>query len=637
MNKIRLTLAASLSGALLLTPIESAFPHESDQYTLPIGRDFADLGPYFSRIVYGAVVGAATETNAAIRDAIESNQPEQRIAELQSADFIGGELWQQLFAALPTNELLDIGLVSDKVRAQYPGLVTMYRPSQMIYDDPLLLLDITKPVRAFFRAGTVNADGKLVGTDKIIHFINIGRIYHSKYESRRARGLPDKHATASAIASTARNPFLSEDGVLGMFTTGIHSNGDLAADYAGFKFYRNLTEAVRIGKKMMPPMLVQEGPYWRVQVEPDSDFFTSFITPHWNEALNPNKYIQYVGNRVRVMLRDRCTDAIDWYRDKRGQTRGQAQFEAIEWELATFYGEEYGYSSNGTKRISIATTCFSTDAGAAQPEAEQQAKSVAPDRTPPSKATQVEISSALSPRGTDTFGRSALWWAAKDGRAEAVELLVVQGEEINAPDYDGETPLHAAARSGHAAVVRALLARGANADRDALYGVTPLMLAARGGHADTAAALLRAGANPNAQDLFGRTPLHAAALKSNRQLAELLLDHGADPMAIDAAGNTPLHLAARAGKETIVAVLLNRGAEPRTRNALGATPSDEADRQGRTHLAQLLETDSAARSAAAREDSQGAWIPNLGSRSEHSAAIGEADSAEANSASDSAK
>ena len=87
-----------------------------------------------------------------------------------------------------------------------------------------------------------------------------------------------------------------------MLTTGIRSNADLAANYAGFKFYRNLTEEVRIGDRVMPPMLVRQGPYWRLndQVQPDSDFFTAFITPHWNEALNPNVYAIVTDARVRA-------------------------------------------------------------------------------------------------------------------------------------------------------------------------------------------------------------------------------------------------------------------------------------------------------------------------------------------------
>ena len=64
----------------------------------------------------------------------------------------------------------------------------MHRPTVSIYDDPLLVIDLTKAVRTFFRAGTINAGGTLFGTDKLIHFINVGKIYHAKYQSRVEQG-----------------------------------------------------------------------------------------------------------------------------------------------------------------------------------------------------------------------------------------------------------------------------------------------------------------------------------------------------------------------------------------------------------------------------------------------------------------
>ena len=62
----------------------------------------------------------------------------------------------------------------------------------------------------------------------------------------RKRGVDESTAVAQAVPlSTGNNLLLSENWLLGRFTTGIRSNADLAANYAGFKFYRNLTEPVR--------------------------------------------------------------------------------------------------------------------------------------------------------------------------------------------------------------------------------------------------------------------------------------------------------------------------------------------------------------------------------------------------------
>lgn len=557
----RLIAACLATAALAGAPAHS---HESEQYTLPIGRDFADLGPYFTKIAYEAVVAAANETNAAIRDAVERGATESSLATLQSADTIAGKVWGQLFTAIPTNELLDATLVTASVQASYPGLVTMYRPAVSIYDDPLLVIDLTKAVRTFFRAGTVNANGTEFGTDKIIHFINVGRIYHTKYVTRIQRGLPPDEASKSAIASTSRNPLLSEDGVLGMLTTGIHSNGDLAADYAGLLFYRNLTETVQIGPRVLPPMLKRDGPYWRVQIEPDSDFFVAFITPHWNEALNPNRFAGYTKGRLRSLVADRCPDALDHYRDEHGQPRGQTQFEAIERELSTYYGFDYGHERNAERPVSMAAVCFN------------------------GKADSAPAAVAVVPKGgPDAFGRTDLWWAARNGNEAQVRQLA-SATEVDLADLDGETPLHAAVRAGSTSVVQLLLARGATPDPAALYDLTPLLLASSRGKSDVATLLLAAGANPNRRDLFGSTPLHATARRGDSFLTLRLLEGGADPRLVDDSGNSALHLAARTGNESVVAMLVARGADPKARNGNGATPRDEALRRGHASAAERL-------------------------------------------------
>lgn len=580
----RWMLAAVLAcGSLACTA--PALAHESEQYTLPAGRDFADLGPYFTRIVYDAVVGAAAETNAAIEQAVRAASSPSKLGELQSADYIAGKVWEHFFIAIPTNELLDATLITEPVQSRYPGLVTMYRPTVSIYDDPLLVIDLTKAVRTFFRSGTVSAGGAVFGTDKIIHFINIGRIYHGKYETRIQRGLPEKEAIKSAIASTSRNPLTSEYGVLGMWTTGIVSNGDLAADYAGLMFYRNLTETVHIGPRTLPPMLVRDGPYWRVQIEPDSDFFVAFITPHWNEVLNPGKYARYTSGRLRALIRERCEDALPWYRDPRGQPRGRAQFEAIERELATYFGADYGHESNPASPVTIADSCFPKGPDVvAKGDAANAADRSA---TLPAVTPRRDSDPAARAAAHDALDRTPLWWAAREGDVAQVRALATRAE-VDMADFDGETPLHAAARVGSVAVVSELLDRGADPNRAALYGVTPLMQAAANGRIEVVTVLLQAGADPNARDLFGKTALHDAALRGNSRLTNYLLERGADLRIADDAGNTALHLAARRGNDKVVAMLLARGADANARNDFGATPRDEAQRRGHERSAQQL-------------------------------------------------
>ncbi len=67
--------------------------------------------------------------------------------------------------------------------------------------------------------------------------------------------------------------------------------------------------------------------------------------------------------------------------------------------------------------------------------------------------------------------------AARANRAEAVELLIRRGADVNAVDRDRSTPLHAAAFLGHEKVVHALVQNGADVNAANTRGETPLGVA----------------------------------------------------------------------------------------------------------------------------------------------------------------
>ncbi|MBC8870054.1 MAG: ankyrin repeat domain-containing protein [Planctomycetes bacterium] len=58
--------------------------------------------------------------------------------------------------------------------------------------------------------------------------------------------------------------------------------------------------------------------------------------------------------------------------------------------------------------------------------------------------------------GTDSFGETALHWAAKDKSAEIVRLLVKAGANVNAQDEDGDTPLQNAEKNACFAIAEIL-------------------------------------------------------------------------------------------------------------------------------------------------------------------------------------
>lgn len=65
---------------------------------------------------------------------------------------------------------------------------------------------------------------------------------------------------------------------------------------------------------------------------------------------------------------------------------------------------------------------------------------------------------------TDSYGQTALHWAAKGQSVEIVQLLLDAGADPHARDEDGDTPLTNARRNA-SAVIGATLARGTQASK----------------------------------------------------------------------------------------------------------------------------------------------------------------------------
>ena len=109
---------------------------------------------------------------------------------------------------------------------------------------------------------------------------------------------------------------------------------------------------------------------------------------------------------------------------------------------------------------------------------------------------------------------TALIWAARSGSAEAINVLLDSGADVNLPGSTGDnwdaTPLQHAILQRQPAAVRLLLDRGADLNRGAGGSLTPLFLAA--GDTDPAILklLLAHGADSNVENENGATPLSRA-------------------------------------------------------------------------------------------------------------------------------
>ncbi|HET9193995.1 MAG TPA: ankyrin repeat domain-containing protein [Vicinamibacterales bacterium] len=158
--------------------------------------------------------------------------------------------------------------------------------------------------------------------------------------------------------------------------------------------------------------------------------------------------------------------------------------------------------------------------------------------------------------------------AVKAGNSVAVQSLIKQRVDVNAPEADGTTALHWAARADDVDMVRTLLRAGGNAKLANRYGVTALQLAAVNGSAPVITRLVAAGADVNAVLPEGETILMTAARTGRPEALEILLGAGAHVNAVEKwHGETALHWAAAENHGDAVRLLASRGADVDVRSA----------------------------------------------------------------------
>ena len=544
------------------------FAHETDQFTVPPAREFADIGDTLTVWAYRAVDSGVRRTNNKIKAAIKEKRSEESLKKLQAPREVAMAVNAAFPPALFSIEDWDKRVQEPGAKDNFPGRVLGYKPFIGVRKHAEFSLD---PFRAW-NCATIRAYGVYFGTDKLGHFTDMGKHYYLRYDKERAGGTGELSAMAAAIGLGAEGGplFFSESGFLGEKTAGAYSNADLVANYMGMMFYRNLTDPISLKGQLRPPMLVRDGPYWKINdhVRPTSDFFSVFFSDHFDEALNPSRYIEKYRDKIRKGIEEHAGDTIDRYRDPHGNRRPRAFFVERQKELSTYWGVDYGHKGDAEKDLlTIANTCF--------------------------PAAPKEL---MKPDQRDGVGMGALHLAARDGDVKRVDEILAQGADVNmqvrsgerrSPEW-GSTPLHYAVRDGHVDVVKRLIEKGANVNAGNDRGVTPLHRAIY--NAEIAKLLLAAGAKPDVADERGETPLHWAALDGARDATAALLDGGATVAAADHRGRTPLHVAAEVANGPMVAALLARKADADAADRFGVTPLHLASRTGIESIAAALLT-----------------------------------------------
>ncbi len=187
--------------------------------------------------------------------------------------------------------------------------------------------------------------------------------------------------------------------------------------------------------------------------------------------------------------------------------------------------------------------------------------------------------------GANSFmgGMTALLFASRDGKLEAVQALVEAGADVNqAAGGEKSSPIVIAIANGHYTAGKYLLDHGANPNLANIDGLTPLYATVNMRYAPVSwapnpvteqekidsleliQALLDKGANTEAKikrklwfsptshdtgwvDTAGSTAFWRAAQSSDVEAMKILAARGANPTAASTGGDTPLHVAAGIG------------------------------------------------------------------------------------------
>lgn len=152
-------------------------------------------------------------------------------------------------------------------------------------------------------------------------------------------------------------------------------------------------------------------------------------------------------------------------------------------------------------------------------------------------------------------GRTALRVATDSGQPDAVEVLLINGAQVNARAENQMTALHAAAKGGDAEIVQLLVAHGADVEAKDGTMMTALHYACEEGHLEAIQILLENRATIDAHGRDCKTPLICAAEAGRTQAVEFLLKRKASPRDVDDGEMTALHWAAYNGHDEIVRIL----------------------------------------------------------------------------------
>jgi len=338
----------------LLIQASAVFAFETDQFNLP-ETPLADVGAEVHEYVFENVSQALEKINREIierqkclenkaaKDCDSEAENRERLKYLRSSAAVTRAVFNRLGAGIVPFTASGTWMEKHQFKVQPARYKTNFKTS--IY--------ATFPSNYFTISETVNLYGAEFGTDKIAHIFQQGYTYLRIYERALEKNLSKEAATKKANDWGRR----SERTFYGNLVSGVYSNADLAANFAGLKFYQNLTGEIKIGDELKYPLIVLENGFWKFNqnVNLPENLLKPFISNHLNEAWNPSIYTKLFNLRssVRKHVKKRACSEWKFVYPNFSKT----DFESKLAESETWFGEDYGFTKN-PNFITVANSCF---------------------------------------------------------------------------------------------------------------------------------------------------------------------------------------------------------------------------------------------------------------------------------------
>lgn len=336
---------------LLLTLPLSALAFETDQYNLP-PVPLADIGDEFTAYVVENIDEATMTINAEIArheaciagKASKTCTPSEskvRLAYLRSETAVADEVYKRLGAGnlfiTKTGNWFKkhkFAAAPDRYKIDYLHSFYVFTPASYVTISP-----------------TINMYGVDLGYDKIEHILQQGHKYYSIKRKALAKDLSESAAEKKAVDWGKR----SEKTFFGYWVSGVYSNGDLYANYAGLRFYEGLTRSVDAGGKSRPAIVTFAEGKWQIDRSVDLKQVTlkPFIDEGLNEAINPSVYAFNVLPTVRRVVKNQACD--EWRKAMPNAKKADLDSRSALYE--TWNGVDYGFKKS-SRMVRIGETCF---------------------------------------------------------------------------------------------------------------------------------------------------------------------------------------------------------------------------------------------------------------------------------------